>query len=197
MLVWEEYPAISFKVFESLKAFKIWHPSCLVSLHLLPISLLLFSGTGTLSEMGWNFLSVLPCEAQGQEQNKNSDSATAVFVFIVSTARWWSVQNEAFSSCHRSFRTMGLFSLTRFISVWALTSHYLSPLEQPEVPHRAFLHSFLLTSRISICCSPFQFCSVEPSAVVRVRHNLQSPPCRQCLPYETFWDYSFHMTFYS
>ena len=169
MLVWEEYPAISFKVFESFKAFKIWHPSRLVSLHLLPISLLLFSGTGKLNGMGWNFLSVLPCEAQGREQNKSSDSATAVFVFIVSRAGWWRVQNEAFTSCHRSSRAVGLFSLTWFKSVWALTSYYLSPLEQAEIPHRAFLHSFLLTSRISICCSPCHFCSVAPSAVVSVK----------------------------
>lgn len=81
MLVWEELPAISFKVSESFKAFKNWHPSHLVSLCLLPISLLLFSGSGKLNWLGWNFLSVLPCQAQGWEQNKSSGSATAVFCF--------------------------------------------------------------------------------------------------------------------
>lgn len=198
--MWEEYPAISFKVFESFKAFKIRHPSRLVSLYLLPISLLLFSGTGNLSGVGWNFLSVLPCEAQGREPSNNSDSATAVFVFIVSSTGWWRVQNEAFSSCHRSSQAVGLFSLTKFTSVWTLTSYYLSPLEQAEVLHRAFLHSFLLTSALTfncICCSPFRFCSVAPSVVVSVSHSVQSPPYRQCLPCETFWDYFFHTTFYS
>lgn len=135
MLVWEEFPAISFKVSESFKAFKNWHPSHLVSLCLLPISLLLFSGSGKLNWLGWNFLSVLPCQAQGWEQNKSSGSATAVFVFIVSRAGWWrgfQLLSQIFSGCGTVFPHKIYIGLSTDIILlishgtgWGSTQHLL------------------------------------------------------------------------